>query len=547
MKTGAEKKIRDTIRDAKEFRDVPLRPVPPVDVIVVPNDNFSFSESARSIFSRLAQSGRYFARGGIVTELAMGEDGLQSLAPVTPSALRSRLDREAPQVAAYVRIKNALALREKRCSYSNAEALLDAVEARELLPSIGLVAQAAVIVPGTGGRPKVLGPGYHPVAGGVLVLGRETPPRVNLREAVQALADLLVDFSFAAPGDRSRAVAAMVTPGLKMGGWLHGPSPIDVAESDQSQAGKGYRLHMVQAIYAEQAYLVAQRDGGVGSLDESISAALLSGRPFVTLDNIRGRLDSKFLESVITWPQSVRVRVPHRGEVSVDARNVNFQLSSNGIEATRDLVNRCSITRIQKHPNDYVFHECPEGDVLSHIKARAAYYRGCVFAVIEAWANAGRPQLKTQSTGFHDFKEWAGVLGWIVQDLFRMSPLLEGHTASQARASDPALSWLRSVCLAADQMSQVGSSLSATAIAELCDQAGIDLPGLRSPAADDQARKQVGKLLARCFRDVAEANELVIEGFVIHRIETVEYDRDHRCDRAVRRYQIERAVARCAP
>src|SRR5262245_42173405 len=43
-------------------------------------------------------------------------------------------------------------------------------------------------------------------------------------------------------------------------------------------------------------YFAARRIGGVGSLDESYSQALLSGRPFVMIDNLRGRLDSQLLE-----------------------------------------------------------------------------------------------------------------------------------------------------------------------------------------------------------------------------------------------------------
>ena len=511
---------------------------------------FSFKTgTGRSVFTKLAATGKYFVRAGVVVELAAAQDGGQSLSVVTPSALRSRLDREARHVAAYVRIKgDAMALREKRCSHSNAEALLATIEAREILPPIRLVARAAVIVPGEDGHPVVLGPGYQAVAGGVLVTGRETPARVELPEAVRALRNLLVDFEFATPGDESRTIAATITPALKMGGWLLRPTPVDVAESDHSQAGKGYRQSATRAIYSERAYHIAPREGGVGSMDESISTALISGRPFVALDNVRGRFDSQFLESVITWPESVHVRVPHRGEVSVDARAVTFEMTSNGVEATRDFVNRSSITRIRKRPKDYTFRAWPGGDLLAHVEAHADFYLGCVFAVIGAWADAGRLRLPLTATGFHDFKEWAGVLGWIVQELFRMSPLLEGHESAQARASNPALSWLRTVCLvAAERATQMDVMLSASAIVELCDHAGVDLPGLRSPVAEDQARKHVGKLLARCFREADDPNRLAIDTFVVHRVEMVEYDPDHRCERPVRRYRIEKPVPAVPP
>ena len=84
--------------------------------------------------------------------------------------------------------------------------------------------------------------------------------------------------------------------------------------------GKGYRQKLVAAIYCERIYpLIAKREGGIGSFDESISSGLLSGWPFIGLDNLRGRLASQFLESLLTAPEAVSVRVPYHGNVVVDA------------------------------------------------------------------------------------------------------------------------------------------------------------------------------------------------------------------------------------
>ena len=50
--------------------------------------------------------------------------------------------------------------------------------------------------------------------------------------------------------------------------------------ANESQAGKPLRQRLVRAIYGETAYQIARRDGGVGSVDESLGAALISGKPF---------------------------------------------------------------------------------------------------------------------------------------------------------------------------------------------------------------------------------------------------------------------------
>jgi hypothetical protein len=71
-----------------------------------------------------------------------------------------------------------------------------------------------------------------------------------------------------------------------MGGLLGGYAPLDIAEATAPQSGKGYRQKLTHAVYGERAYTVARRQGGVGSIDESLGMALFSGKPFILIDNI---------------------------------------------------------------------------------------------------------------------------------------------------------------------------------------------------------------------------------------------------------------------
>jgi hypothetical protein len=104
------------------------------------------------------------------------------------------------------------------------------------------------------------------------------------------------------PADKSRAIAAILTPALKFGGLLEAHTPLFVVEADDSQAGKGFLLELVQMIYRETASIVTQRQGGVASLDESLAQAMLDGRPFIQLDNVRGHIGSPYFEAILTCP-----------------------------------------------------------------------------------------------------------------------------------------------------------------------------------------------------------------------------------------------------
>jgi len=289
--------------------------------------------------------------------------------------------------------------------------------------------------------------------------------------------------------------------------------PADVAEADQSQSGKTFRQRVGCAIYNEKPSMIAARKGGVGSVDESFSQALISGRPFIQLDNFRGKMDSQYIEAFLTADGSFGARVPHRGEVQVDPRRFLVLMSSNGVEATRDFANRSSIIRIRKRVG-FNYQDYPEGDLLDHVRANQPYFLGCVFAVIREWLEYGKQ--KTTVTD-HDFKEWAQTLDWIVQNIFDAAPLLDGHLIAQQRVSNPALSFLRVIALDVRAAGRLGQVVCAGDIADLCDEAGIDIPGIK-PGANNDPRLKIGMLMRRAF---GEAASVSVDEFTVAREEVM--------------------------
>lgn len=472
-------------------------------VLVLPSGAVTISESARAIFTRIGPSHTLFWRGGALVELTESE-GVATLDVIKPDSFRSRAERHGFIMSWRSGREGEPVLRPAKMSKDDATALLAAAEAREILPAISTLLRCAVMVETAPGEVAVLGKGYHEDSGGILISTGEPPPQVPVGEAVEALKWLVEEFDFQTEGDRSRALAALVTPALRIGGHLRGNVPIDVAEADQSQSGKGYRQQLICELYNEPSRFVTARQGGVGSVDESFSAALVSGRPFIVLDNFRGRLDSQNLEAFLTCPSMFPARVPYHGEIMVDPKRFLLQMSSNGLEATRDLVNRASICRIRKRPG-FQYR-----DTLGDLQSRQPFYLGCVFAVIGEWIANGKP--KTSDTR-HDFREWAQILDWIVRNVFQTAPLMDGHQAAQDRASNPALSWLRAVALAVDREGKIGESMIASELVELSTLHEIEVPGLKDPD-DDKARKQVGILMRRCFKD---ASTVDIDGFTITR------------------------------
>jgi len=476
------------------------------DWIILPSGEVSITECADKLFKKIGPTKTIFFRGGAVMELVPGDDGTLGLEVVNDTAFRSRIEQFGHVVAWRSGARGEQVLKPTNCPKETAAALLATAEAREYLPHIATVVNAPVMIEGNN-ELLILPKGYHSENGGILVTEGIAPPEVPIGEAVESLRMIFSEFDFQTPGDLSRALAHTITPALKLGGFIKGFVPADVAEADQSQSGKTFRQRLICSIYAEQPRVIARREGGVGSVDESFSAALITGHPFIQFDNFRGKLDSQFIEAFMTATGGFSARVPYHGEIQVDPSRFFILLTSNGVESTRDMANRSCIVRIRKRAG-FAFQVFAEGDISDHVKARQPYFLGCVFAVIREWVESGKQRTRVMD---HDFREWAQTLDWIVQNIFRAAPLLEGHQQAQARISDPALNFLRAVALEVRNARQLENTLAANVIVDICDDAGIEIPGVKTGNAGEASRR-VGVLMKRAFgqQDAVEVDDFTV-------------------------------------
>lgn len=477
-----------------------------LDAVALPSGIVTISETAAELFKRLSRRQMLFLRGSAIVELVQQTNGSRHLETLKVDAFRSRVEKIA-SLMVWKKIKKETAeLVPARLSHDLAKAIMEA-ESRSLLPTIASVHSCPVLVADGNGLPKLLGEGYHSECGGIFITGRiHLPPdweMINVPVAAGRLLHLIDEMDFQCEGDKARAIAAFITPALLMGGHLADRIPIDIAEADQSQAGKGYRHELVCTLYNEKAYLVASRSGGVGSLDESLGSGLISGQPFICFDNLRGKLDSPNIEAFITAPGLFPARVPHRGEIQIDPRRFLIQLSSNGFESTRDLANRACICRIRKR------HGYEYRDTLGELRANTGHYLGAVFRIVKAWMEAGKPRTKDTR---HDRREWCQSLDWIVQNLVGTAPLMDGHQEAQDRTGSAGLTWLRSVALAVRGDGKFGTPFTTTRLAEFSTENGIAIPG----ANDDlmSTTRIVGSHLAKAF-STATNQTITIDGISV--------------------------------
>ena len=487
----------------------------PAGVFPVPTGSITYEESANIIFPIIAETKSVFMRDMQLCEVIEKEIDGATLNPLEPERFVALLDGYGHKVKKreMQKIENVETFVWRKCNMpiNHAKTLFQTDAARNILPKISRILSAPIIVENADGYAFILQKGYHHHGGGTLITRGVEIPVIPLATAIDKLTSLLDDFNFSTPSDKSRAMASFISPALKFGDHLLFDFPIDFAEADQSQSGKTYRQKIVCAIYNEIPSVIVEPKGGVGSLDEAISSALIKGKPFLTIDNLRSKLDSTIMETSTRGHGTVLAR-GLRTSATIETRNYLWQISTNGAELTRDAANRCAVTKITKRPASARFKKFTEGDLLQHVKAHQHIYLGCVFAIVREWMSHGKPR---SSESRHDFREWTQTMDWIITEIMGMAPLMDGHREEQLRTANPALQWLRSIALAVVK-TRANDEFSASQIAEFGDEEGIDLP--RKEFSRLEPKIIVGRIMGNLFTD-ASGNSITVEKITVTRYE----------------------------
>jgi hypothetical protein len=477
--------------------------------IILPGGGIRIRDTARAVYTEGKKGQKLFYRGGNVTkaESLPGEEAI-FFKPLKAAEARSEFEK----YGRFVTFDKKKQLMDALMSEDIARAILASDVAQEILPNVnGLINTALPIL--EDGQLHMLQPGYDPRTR-LYVTGQAMQEPATVEEAVRTLQSVLSDFEFTSEGDRSRAIAAILTPALKFGRFITGSIPIEIVEANESQTGKGFFTLRRAAVYGERPVLVTQQKGGVGSFDEKFASALIKARPFITFDNFRGVLDSPYVEGFLTSDGYYSVRTPGCPETYVDLSRFSISITSNGLQTTEDLANRASFIRMVKN-DDADFVEIDGRRMLEHIRHVQPVFLGAVCKVIRHWHEQGMPKTAEKR---HSFSGWARPLDWIVQNIFGMAPLLDGNTEAQDRIQSPHMTFLRKLVIEIEKKDKLNVPYSASYFLELCEEANIDVPGIKYGRSYDEKyeRGMVGKTMAHFFR---AGESYTMEGYRIDRDE----------------------------
>ena len=465
--------------------------------IPLPSEGFTtYTKSSEVLYSVLATNGNYY-RQGLSLCLARNIGKTHTLHHVQADELRSLAENLGPNLIRMHRGPFGQVQEEPtimKCD--EAKVLLKHSEVEQLSNVRGLVSFPVLTT--NGNNPIVQLDGYDAASEILVKPKQELPALPPLQEALAILEQLLKDFQFKTPADKSRAYSMLITMALSTGRVMQELLPMFVIEADQSGSGKGLLVDLMAAIFNQDIALVAKHEGhGAGGQDESFHAALSKGSPLVMFDNWRGKLSSEALEAFMTCRSGLfSIRLPYKEYRGVDPRFYMLTLTSNGCEFTPDQSNRSMLIRLRKQAEDYIFPTFPEGSILEHARANWKTYLAAIYSIASEWIRQGRQQT---TISYNGFTGWARCMDWIVQNLLNLPPLLQDIAEEKIRLTSPSRTFLRQLAIAVNEKQRTGEELTATHLVEIAFETGLVIPHYRKGGDDAAAKKGVGMTMASAF------------------------------------------------
>lgn len=426
-KTEAGAFVRDCVADAKRRREEEKQarteaqkqaaassPLPTIEV----NDR-QLSELEEEAVAAIVTTNSLdparpvlYVRGGTLTRVTADEHGNHSTQVITEAACKAILAKCADWIRTSTDNEGTEKTTNTFPPSDVARAVVNRGEWTEIPTLEGIV---NVPVFGKGGKLHTE-PGYNPhtrlyYTGGV-TLGDTTPTEDNVAQARSLLLDdLFVDFPFRDDASRAHAVALFLAPYVRP--MIPDATPLHLIDAPAPGTGKGLLgdVCAIPALGRELPSTTAGKDDD--EWRKRITAALLEGGNFVSIDNITQPLDSGVLASVLTqsyWQDRI---LGASLNVNLRVRTI-WIANGNNVVPSDEIARRAVWIRIdanQEKPWDRQEFKHPK--LKTWAKENRNQLVTAAITLIRAWIDEGMKPYTGKSKGSYD--TWANVLGGILE------------------------------------------------------------------------------------------------------------------------------------
>jgi hypothetical protein len=220
------------------------------------------------------------------------------------------------------------------------------------------------------------------------------PTKEQARAALDMLIDLLSEFPFAKPSnrsvstDRSVALAGLLTAHVR--GSLP-TAPVILVRADTPGTGKSYLVDVFAMLSTGRLCPVITASKNAEETEKRLGAVLLGGTNIVSLDNVMHDLGGELLCQLSERPV-IKVRILGRSEMPECESHTAVFATGNNVAFKGDMVRRglvCNLEALIERPELREFTK----DALDHVANQRGAYVAAVLTIIRAYLEAGAPRV----------------------------------------------------------------------------------------------------------------------------------------------------------
>jgi hypothetical protein len=233
-----------------------------------------------------------------------------------------------------------------------------------------------------------------------------------VRDAVQLLCvEWLGQFPFVGQSSLAHAIAQLLLPFVRE--MIDGPTPLHLWDAPSPGSGKSLGAKVLTLPFAPQGPMLMTEGNDEDEWRKRITATLNAGPSHILIDNVRRKLSSSSLASVLTltrWNDRIlgsseTTGLPNRGV---------WIATGNNVQMTDEITRRSIWIRLDPK----VDRPWLRNGFRHHLEVWTPEHRAelvsAALTLVQAWINAGCPQFRRVKMG--SFERWSAVMGGILDN-----------------------------------------------------------------------------------------------------------------------------------
>lgn len=373
--------------------------------IQLPGDNRLVSDFALELGSVMAECGLYRRN----RQPVFVDEQHCRIVSLTPECLRTWVE----QHCLCYRIKQLHGQTVQlahTCSFDDAKTVIQSQQFLKPLPEIVGTNSPRLPVMRSDGSVELLSPGYDRASRIYTLDSVQYDEGMRIEDAQETINEIFSEFPFQDARSRSVAIAAMLSVYCNNMFPLGLQRPAFIFMANCEGSGKTLLAKLVLAPTHGIPDVKSCSEDSAEMRKELFTSAL-EGRPFILLDNVKGRLNSAPLEAFLTASRTTGRILGKNHEASTDLA-CHVIITGNAVTVSPDMRRRSLFVELfteYERPEDRPIKHWMDDSILCSLRPKLL---SALWSMVRHWGESGKP---LPSNCCNSFRPWAGMIAGMVE------------------------------------------------------------------------------------------------------------------------------------